>query len=262
MENIPQVANGASVSLIILQQSPGLGMLAPAVQQSSLSQPAMVQPSPQHQQILPKPQHSQCAKTKASSVGLATSTRTPPLKPAKKLRTEDNEILRCKRRLDFAKLGLHFQRPCPVAVSRRNERERKRVKQINHTFVHLRDHLPSLYWGDKNPSKVSKVDTLRAAIDYINNLQDLIDNHDAVTAAFHTAAFVSTPVDTAPTQPLTVSAPAITHIPPQASSVPQPPITSPGASSCASACSSEIPSNDPPLSPEEEELLDFASWFQ
>merc|ERR1712029_1326416 len=54
------------------------------------------------------------------------------------------------------------------SVSRRNARERNRVKQVNSGFSTLRTHIPHL----KN--KTSKVDTLRAAVDYIKALRNLI----------------------------------------------------------------------------------------
>merc|ERR1712018_918926 len=54
------------------------------------------------------------------------------------------------------------------SVSRRNARERNRVKQVNNGFSTLRTHIPHL----KN--KTSKVDTLRAAVDYIRALKNLI----------------------------------------------------------------------------------------
>ena len=54
------------------------------------------------------------------------------------------------------------------SVSRRNARERNRVKQVNNGFHTLRTHIPHL----KN--KTSKVDTLRAAVDYIQALRNLI----------------------------------------------------------------------------------------
>merc|ERR1739844_247415 len=54
------------------------------------------------------------------------------------------------------------------SVSRRNARERNRVKQVNNGFHTLRPHIPHL----KN--KTSKVDTLRAAVDYIQALRNLI----------------------------------------------------------------------------------------
>ena len=49
-----------------------------------------------------------------------TPTRTPPLKPPKKFRAEQEEQTRCKRRLDFASLGLHsLQRPVGSGGNRR-----------------------------------------------------------------------------------------------------------------------------------------------
>jgi len=54
------------------------------------------------------------------------------------------------------------------SVSRRNARERNRVKQVNSGFSTLRTHIPHL----KN--KTSKVDTLRAAVDYIRALRNLM----------------------------------------------------------------------------------------
>ena len=54
------------------------------------------------------------------------------------------------------------------SVSRRNARERNRVKQVNNGFHTLRTHIPHL----KN--KTSKVDTLRAAVDYIKTLRNLM----------------------------------------------------------------------------------------
>ena len=57
------------------------------------------------------------------------------------------------------------------AIARRNERERNRVRHINSTFERLRKHLPST--GRKR--KLSKVDTLRTAIRYIEHLQDILD---------------------------------------------------------------------------------------
>lgn len=83
----------------------------------------------------------------------------------------------CRRRLDFnhnafvdvTKLG-------PGTVAKRNERERNRVKLINMTFHTLRQHLPLHGSGTKGKSrKLSKVQTLRSAIDYIRQLQDLVD---------------------------------------------------------------------------------------
>ncbi|ESO84163.1 hypothetical protein LOTGIDRAFT_79694, partial [Lottia gigantea] len=84
------------------------------------------------------------------------------------------EFLRCKRRADFSKLGLNLPKVHPVASSRRNARERNRVKQVNNGFDTLRQRVPN---GKKN-KKMSKVDTLRAAVEYIKNLQELLESNN------------------------------------------------------------------------------------
>ncbi|VDN14628.1 unnamed protein product, partial [Dibothriocephalus latus] len=64
-----------------------------------------------------------------------------------------------------------------------NMRERRRMQSINHAFegglmidqlTGLRAHIPTLPYE----KKLSKVDTLRLAIGYINFLQDLISNEN------------------------------------------------------------------------------------
>uniref|UniRef100_A0A914S4U1 BHLH domain-containing protein n=2 Tax=Parascaris TaxID=6254 RepID=A0A914S4U1_PAREQ len=58
----------------------------------------------------------------------------------------------------------------PHQVLRRNERERKRVQQVNLGFVHLRDRVPQ----STSSKKLSKVETLREAARYIKHLQDIL----------------------------------------------------------------------------------------
>jgi len=58
--------------------------------------------------------------------------------------------------------------------ARRNERERNRVRQVNVGFDRLRDHVPQ---GRRN-RKLSKVDTLRAAVEYISHLKALLGYYD------------------------------------------------------------------------------------
>lgn len=84
----------------------------------------------------------------------------------------------CRRRLDFNHNAfLDVTKVGPVAVAKRNERERNRVKLINMTFQTLRQHLPLGASGVKGKSrKLSKVQTLRSAIEYIRQLQDLVHN--------------------------------------------------------------------------------------
>ena len=57
-------------------------------------------------------------------------------------------------------------------VQRRNARERNRVKQVNSGFDHLRSHIPSA----AKHKKMSKVDTLRHAVEYIQSLQNMLDS--------------------------------------------------------------------------------------
>ncbi|XP_029351376.1 achaete-scute homolog 4-like [Echeneis naucrates] len=59
----------------------------------------------------------------------------------------------------------------PAFIRKRNERERHRVRCVNEGYARLREHLPQEF-EDK---RLSKVETLRAAIDYIKHLQNLLD---------------------------------------------------------------------------------------
>ena len=56
-------------------------------------------------------------------------------------------------------------------MARRNQRERNRVKQVNCGFEMLRAHIPSA----AKQKKMSKVDTLRHAVEYIQNLQVMLN---------------------------------------------------------------------------------------
>lgn len=150
-------------------------------------------------------------------------------------RSGSPELLRCKRRLPFN--GMNYvlatqQQQPPAAVARRNERERNRVKLVNMGFQALRQHVPN---GAAN-KKMSKVETLRSAVEYIRALQQLLDEHDAVSAAFSCG----------------LPSPSITATDHSSSSVPGSP---------HSAYSSDEGSSYEALSPEEQELLDFTSWF-
>lgn len=67
-----------------------------------------------------------------------------------------------------------------VAVARRNARERNRVKQVNNGFSMLRDHIPPEIAdtfeqaGRGNAKKLSKVETLRMAVEYIRSLEKML----------------------------------------------------------------------------------------
>ena len=68
----------------------------------------------------------------------------------------------------------HREKP-PHMVARRNARERRRVQAVNNAFVRLRRHIP---YENKN-KRLSKVKTLRIAIDYIQHMQGLIADYDS-----------------------------------------------------------------------------------
>ncbi|XP_078511901.1 achaete-scute homolog 1 [Lissotriton helveticus] len=153
----------------------------------------------------------------------------------KRPRSSSPELMRCKRRLNFTGFGYSLPPQQPAAVARRNERERNRVKLVNLGFATLREHVPS---GAQN-KKMSKVETLRSAVEYIRALQALLDEHDAVSAAFRSG----------------VLSPALSpHCVPAAHGL------NSMAGSPVSSYSSDEGSYEP-LSPEEQELLDFTNWF-
>ncbi|XP_011214858.2 achaete-scute complex protein T8 [Bactrocera dorsalis] len=72
--------------------------------------------------------------------------------------------------------------PLPQAVARRNARERNRVKQVNNGFAALRERIPEEVAkafeaqgnGRGTVKKLSKVETLRMAVEYIRNLERLL----------------------------------------------------------------------------------------
>ncbi|CAD7091339.1 unnamed protein product [Hermetia illucens] len=82
--------------------------------------------------------------------------------------------------------------PQPQAVARRNARERRRVKQVNDGFTALRQHIPEEVAvafeaagnGRGTSKKLSKVETLRMAVEYIRSLERLleIDSNDATNS--------------------------------------------------------------------------------
>ena len=62
----------------------------------------------------------------------------------------------------------------PAFIRKRNERERERVRCVNEGYARLREHLPL----DKRDKRISKVETLKFAISYIGELQDLLNTQE------------------------------------------------------------------------------------
>lgn len=113
-----------------------------------------------------------------------------PLAPAtdrSSVLVANNTDLRCKRKIQFMPYGAAPQQPASVA--RRNARERNRVKQVNNGFATLRQHIPASVSTTLSPQgsnsgrgqnkKLSKVETLRLAVEYIKSLQQMIDDHES-----------------------------------------------------------------------------------
>ena len=120
-----------------------------------------------------------------------------------------------KKRIQFNSLGYVLPPAPPASVARRNARERNRVKQVNMGFAVLRQHIPTDFCelasnsggsgagsgrsssGGSNSNsksrKVSKVDTLRCAVEYIRSLQDLLDaGTDCVMSTTSSSAMSTT----------------------------------------------------------------------
>lgn len=72
---------------------------------------------------------------------------------------EKNPDMKMKRKLE-----------CKV---KRNERERRRVRRLADGFRKLREVVPGNY------KKLSKLDTLRRALDYIASISELLETHDS-----------------------------------------------------------------------------------
>lgn len=62
----------------------------------------------------------------------------------------------------------------PAFIRKRNERERERVRCVNEGYAKLREHIPF----ENKEKRISKVETLRAAIRYIKHLQNLLGDLD------------------------------------------------------------------------------------
>ncbi|XP_043483248.1 achaete-scute complex protein T8-like [Leptopilina heterotoma] len=89
---------------------------------------------------------------------------------------------------DSTRLKKHGKngQPPPMAVARRNARERNRVKQVNDGFTKLRSYIPNHVaagYGDRG-KKLSKVETLRMAVEYIRGLKKLLSEADGVDYDF------------------------------------------------------------------------------
>lgn len=212
----------------------------------------------------------------------------------------NTDILKCKRKINFVPYGNAGHQPASVA--RRNARERNRVKQVNNGFATLRQHIPASVAaalatpgagtaaaggaggagaatsGRGASKKLSKVETLRMAVEYIRSLQKMLEEYEMDTSTGNAAdvlgnRYYGTNSDVSPIshhqlnsghQILTQQTPPCS----EASSSPTPSFSSESSVSAASSYAAtalyyaENYENYRPTSPEDEELLDAISWWQ
>ncbi|CAG2110280.1 unnamed protein product [Medioppia subpectinata] len=220
---------------------------------------------------------------KKSSPSSAMSGQMSPTASSMSSSMGSPELLRCKRRINFGGLGYAIPQTQPATVARRNERERNRVKMVNMGFATLRQHVPN---GIKN-KKMSKVETLRSAVDYIRELRELLGEHDhddftsndthcidnlqvlssdenwnPSPSVLSTSATLSSPTSMTYTcNSSAISSNALRKIPNSPSSPHMTTSPSPSMGSDASSPYDSLDSIERQVSPEEEELFDFTNWF-
>ncbi|NWV52247.1 ASCL4 protein, partial [Daphoenositta chrysoptera] len=85
----------------------------------------------------------------------------------------------------------------PAFIRKRNERERQRVRCVNEGYARLRERLPEEFAG----RRLSKAETLRAAISYIKHLQSLLDCHPLGSAGMGTLSAKDRPAPPSPAPP-------------------------------------------------------------
>ena len=78
--------------------------------------------------------------------------------------------------------GYPIPPPVPVAVARRNARERNRVKTVNDSYQHLKNHVP----GAARQKRMSKVDIIKHSIEYIQKLQKMVEHSEKASTQFPT----------------------------------------------------------------------------
>ena len=107
--------------------------------------------------------------------------------------------------------GYAIPPPQDVKVSRRNARERNRVKTVNSGFEMLKRHIPSA----APVKKMSKVNILTQAVDYIEALQSLLKEGPASPSPVPKppSSSPSVPAPSAPSYPPQLQAPGASYPP-------------------------------------------------
>lgn len=131
-----------------------------------------------------------------------------PIAPAPTVLTANgaNQVINIpKKKYNYG--SMQYPSSQTASVARRNARERNRVKQVNNGFSNLRQHIPSTVVsslskgsgssssssaGRGSAKKLSKVDTLKMAVEYIRSLKDMLeDNENSTSAGSSTSSYYS-----------------------------------------------------------------------
>lgn len=113
-----------------------------------------------------------------------------PLAPAPKVLTSNggNQVINIpKKKYNYG--SMQYPSNQTASVARRNARERNRVKQVNNGFSNLRQHIPQTVvsaltkGGRGSAKKLSKVDTLKMAVEYIRSLKDMLEDNENSSGA-------------------------------------------------------------------------------
>ncbi|KAK2726033.1 achaete-scute homolog 1b-like [Artemia franciscana] len=186
------------------------------------------------------------------------SPRSSPEKPSVMNQLPESGS-NCKRRIQFSSLGYVLPSGPGASVVRRNARERNRVKQVNQGFAILRQQIPASIAnsrcenGSKRPGrsrKISKVETLRCAVEYIRALEQILrDDGDFETKSTESQSSYNL----SPDYTCDPSSPA--------------PSYSSDASSQRTGSLWEMHSNEEKMkteiyNPSDDELLDAITWWQ
>lgn len=129
---------------------------------------------------------------------LFTSHGKRPIAPAPTVLTSNgaNQVINIpKKKYNYG--SMQYPTNQTVSVARRNARERNRVKQVNNGFSNLRQHIPqtvvtALTKGGRGSSKkLSKVDTLKLAVEYIRSLKDMLEDSENSSSVGSSSSYYS-----------------------------------------------------------------------
>uniref|UniRef100_A0A914KIQ1 BHLH domain-containing protein n=1 Tax=Meloidogyne incognita TaxID=6306 RepID=A0A914KIQ1_MELIC len=106
-------------------------------------------------------------------LNIKTNSKQQKLNKNGKENQKNNIISKRKRKNPNLIIGIKFGGKKPHQVARRNERERKRVQQVNDGYEKLANTLNN-FEPICNERKLTKAETLKTAILYIKHLEDLL----------------------------------------------------------------------------------------